>query len=145
MPCEPAPTAVKGYPEYNGISFGTSTHPALNLHSNAGITFDLDQSRQDNSDIKIDRFTAVCGIPKNLSQSQFSFADVWVLLDGVVRQHLHYPVGRNIVEKVDVLIPAQTRFLTLVTTCSGRADYSWVLFGDPFLEPATTDQEEANH
>ena len=118
----------------NGISFGTSTHPALNLHPNAGITFDLDQIRQDNPDIRIDRFTAVCGIPKDLPQAQFSSADVWVLLDGVVRLHLHYPVERYVVEKVDVPIPAQTRFLTLVTTCSGRADYSWIFFGDPFLE-----------
>ncbi|MEN6578488.1 MAG: FecR domain-containing protein [Phycisphaerales bacterium] len=118
----------------NGISFGTSTHPALNLHPNAGITFDLDPIRQDNPDLQIDRFTAVCGVPKDLPHAQFSAADVWVLLDGVVRLHLRYPVERSIVEKVDVPIPAQTRFLTLVTTCSGRADYSWVFFGDPFLE-----------
>jgi hypothetical protein len=120
----------------NGVSFGTSTHPALNLHPNAGITFDLDQIRQDNPDIRIGRFTAVCGIPKDLPQAPFSSADVWVLLDGVVRLHLHYPAERNVIEKVDVPIPAQTRFLTLVTTCSGRADYSWVFFGDPFLESA---------
>jgi len=117
-----------------GISFGTSAHPALTLHPNAGITFDLDQIRQDHSDLQIGRFTAVCGIPKDLPQPQFSSADVWVLLDGVVRLHLRYPAERNVVEKVDVPIPAQTRFLTLVTTCSGRADYSWIFFGDPFLE-----------
>jgi len=118
----------------NGISFGTSTHPALSLHPNAGVTFDLDQIRQDNPDVRIDRFTAVCGIPKDLPQAQFSSADAWVLLDGVVRLHLQYPVDRCAVEKVDVPIPAQARFLTLVTTCSGRADYSWIFFGDPFLE-----------
>jgi hypothetical protein len=118
----------------NGVSFGTSTHPALTLHPNAGITFDLDQIRRDNPDIQIDRFSAVCGVPKDLPQAQFSPADVWVLLDGVVRLRLHYPVERNVVEKVDVSIPAQTRFLTLVATCSGRADYSWIFFGDPFLE-----------
>lgn len=118
----------------NGVSFGTSTHPALNLHPNAGITFDLDQIRQDNPNIRIDRFTAVCGIPKDLPQPQFSSANVWILLDGVVRLRLHYPVERNVIEKVDVSIPAQTRFLTLVATCSGRADYSWIFFGDPFLE-----------
>jgi len=118
----------------NGISFGTPTHPALNLHPNAGITFDVDQIRQDNPDIRINRFTALCGVPKDLPQTQFSPADVWVLLDGVVRLHLHYPAERYVVEKVDVPIPAQTRFLTLVTTCSGRADYSWVFFGDPFLQ-----------
>jgi hypothetical protein len=59
---------------------------------------------------------------------------VWVLLDGVVRLHLHYPGERSGVEKVDVPIPAPTRFLTLVATCSGRADYSWIFLGDPFLE-----------
>jgi len=117
-----------------GVSFGASTHPALTLHPNAGITFDLDRIRRDNPDIQIERFAALCGIPKDLPQTQFSSADVWVLLDGVVRLHLQYPTGRNVVEKLDVPIPAQAGFLTLVTTCSGRADYSWVFFGDPFLE-----------
>jgi hypothetical protein len=120
----------------HGIRYGTSRHPALSLHPNAGITFDLDQIRQDSPNIRIDRLTAVCGIPSDLPQLRFSSADVWVLLDGVVRLHLHYPTEGNVVEKVDVPIPAQTRFLTLVATCSGRADYSWMLFGDPFLEPA---------
>jgi hypothetical protein len=128
----------------NGISFGTSGHPALNLHPNAGITFDLDRIRRDNPNIHIDRFTAVCGIPKILPQPQFSSADVWILLDGVVCLHLRYQTGHSAVEKVDVPIPVQTRFLTLVTTCSGRADYSWILFGDPFLEPAATARKEAN-
>jgi hypothetical protein len=128
----------------NGIGFGTSSHPALNLHPNAGITFDLGQIRQDHSDIKIDRFTAVCGIPKNKPQPQFSSADVWVLLDGIVSLHLRYLPGQSVVEKVDVPIPAKTRFLTLVATCSGRADYSWIFFGDPFLEPAVTVQEETH-
>jgi len=127
----------------NGIIYGTSRHPALNLHPNAGITFDLDQIRQDNPNIQIDRFTALCGIPKDQPQTQFSSADVWILLDGVVSLHLRYPVERNIVEKVDVPIRPQTRFLTLVTTCSGRADYSWIFFGDPFLEPDVTAQEDS--
>ena len=127
----------------NGLSYGTSRHQALNLHPNAGITFDLDRIRQDNPDINIDRFTAVCGITKDLPQTRFSSADVWVLMDGVVCLHLRYPTEQNIVEKVDVPILAQTRFLTLVTTCSGRADYSWILFGDPFLGPAAPVQKEA--
>jgi hypothetical protein len=127
----------------NGIRFGTAAHPALTLHPNAGITFDLDQIRQDNPDIPMGRFTAMCGIPKDLPQAQFSAADAWILLDGVVRLHLRYPAERNAVEKVDVPIPAGTRFLTLVTICSGRADYSWIFFGDPFLEPAAAVGAEA--
>ena len=130
-------------PRLNGITYGTSSHPALTLHPNAGITFDLNQIRQDNPDIQIDRFTAVCSIPKDLPQTQFSSADVWILMDGAVRLHLHCPVDRHVVENVDLPIPARTRFLTLATTCSGRADYSWILFGDPFLEPAAIVQAEA--
>ncbi|MBP7052395.1 MAG: FecR domain-containing protein [Phycisphaerae bacterium] len=118
----------------DGVSFGTSAHPALNLHPNAGITFDLDQIRRENPDVRIGRFTAVCGVPKDLPQAQFSAADAWVLLDGVVCLRLQYPVERSVVEKVDVPIPAGTRFLTLIATCPGRADYSWVFFGDPYLE-----------
>ena len=102
----------------------------------------MNQIRRDNPNVNIDRFTAVYGIPKDLPQPQFSSADVWILLDGVVCLHLRYPTEWSAVEKVDVLIPAQTRFLTLVATCSGRADYSWILFGDPFLGPAATIQKE---
>jgi hypothetical protein len=125
----------------NGVSFGTSRHPALSLHSNAGITFDLDQIRRNNPNVHIDRFTAVCGIPKDQPHPRFSSTDVWILLDGNVRLHLRYPLERHVVEKVDVPILAQTRFLTLVTTCPERADFSWIIFGDPFLEPAATIQE----
>jgi len=124
----------------NGIRYGTSRHPALSLHPNAGITFDLDQIRQDHPNVRIERFTAVCGIPKDLPQTPFSSADVWILLDGFVHLHLRYPVDRHVIEGIHVPIPADTRFLTLVATCTGRADYSWVFFGDPFLGPARTVQ-----
>ncbi len=127
----------------NGVSFGTFRHPALSLHSNAGITFDLDQIRRDNPDIQIDHFIAVCGILKDLPHTRFSSADVWILLDGVVCLHLRHSLERYAIEKVDVPITDQTRFLTLVTTCPERADYSWIIFGDPFLGPAANVQQEA--
>ncbi|HEV57248.1 MAG TPA: hypothetical protein ENN87_07090 [Phycisphaerales bacterium] len=124
----------------NGIRYGTSRHPALSLHPNAGITFDLDQIRQDHPNVQIERFTAVCGIPKDLPQAPFSAAEVWVLLDGVVYLHLRYPVERYVIEGIEIPIPSRARFLTLVATCTGRADYSWIFFGDPFLGPAGTVQ-----
>jgi ferric-dicitrate binding protein FerR (iron transport regulator) len=129
--------ANKIYPaRLNGVSFGTPAHPALTLHPNAGITFDLDQIRQANPNIRIARFTAICGIPKDSPQPRYDFMEVWVLLDGDVRFHLHYPIDRNAVEKVDVPIPPQARFLTLATTCPGLGSFSWMLFGDPFLAVA---------
>lgn len=127
----------------NGVSLGTSRHPALNLHPNAGITFDLDQIRQDNPNVQFGRFTAVCGVPRDLPRTQFSPATVWLLLDGTVSGYLRYPTVQSIVREVDVPIPAQARFLTLVTTCSGPADYSWIFFGDPYLEPAAGLQVES--
>jgi hypothetical protein len=126
----------------NGVTFGKSRHPALSLHANAGITFDLDRIRHDNPNILINRFTAVCGIPKYLPHPRFSSAEVWILLDGVVCFHLHHSLELNVIENVDVPIPARTRFLTLVTTCPERADYSWIIFGDPFLGSADTVLEE---
>ncbi len=120
----------------NGINYGNARHPALYLHPNAGITFDLDRIRKDNPGAPITRFTAVCGISMDAPLSRTSPADVWVLLDGVVRLHLQYPVGRNTTETVDVPIDPQTRFLTLATTCPGNQTQSfcWVFLGDPFLE-----------
>ncbi len=125
----------------NGTIFGTSRNPALSLHPNAGITFDLDQIRRENSNIQIDRFTAVCGIPKDLPESRLSSADVWILLDGVVCLHLRHSMEQYVVNKVDVPIPARTRFLTLVTTCPEGADFSWIIFGNPFLGSAALIRE----
>jgi hypothetical protein len=124
----------------NGITFGTATHPALCLHPNAGITFDLNLIREDNPGMQIDRFSAVCGMPKDLPQPRFSSADAWILLDGVVRLHLNCPTEKAFVKDVDIPIPPEARFLTLATTCSGLADFSWILFGDPFLEAAIAAQ-----
>jgi hypothetical protein len=136
----------KIYPaKLDGIDYGTPAHPALNLHPNAGVTFDLDQIRRDNPDVRIERLTAVCGIPNEMPQVQSSPADVWVLLDGVVHLHAHFPCGWHVVEKINVAIPAQIRFLTLSATCSGNVGFCWIFLGDPFLEPAATGQVEATH
>jgi hypothetical protein len=120
---------------FNAVDYGNARHPALHLHPNAGITFDLSQIRADNPDARIERLTAVCGIPNDTPLPRTSPADVWVLLDGVVRLHLHYPIDRNTTETVNVPISPQTRFLTLATTCPGSNQaFCWIFFGDPFLE-----------
>lgn len=119
---------------FNAVDYGNARHPALHLHPNSGITFDLGQIREDNPDARIERFTALCGIPKDTPLTRTSPADVWVLLDGVVRLRLRYPVDRNTTETMNVPIGPQTRFLTLATTCPGNQGFCWIFFGDPFLE-----------
>ena len=122
----------------NGVPYGTPNHPALSLHPNAGITFDLGQIRWDNPEVQIDRFTARCGVSKDLPHSRYSPADIWILQDGVLSQYLRFPVELSCVKELDISISSKTRFLTLVASCSGLADYSWIIFGDPFLGPAST-------
>ncbi len=117
-----------------GVGYGTVSHPALRLHPNAGITYDLGALRQDNPDLVLTRFTAVCGIPKQIPNDRFSPAEVWVLLDGQNTLHLDFSQDNPSTQFIDVEIPMQSRFLTLVATCTGRADFSWIVFGDPFLE-----------
>ncbi len=123
------------YPgRFNGLEYGTPEHPGLNIHPNAGITFDLKTLRADNPGTVVERFTARCGISATVSRPRPSAADFWVLLDGQVVFHVSFPADQNRWRDVSVAVPANTRFLTLVTTCTGDAGYSWCFFGDPVLE-----------
>jgi hypothetical protein len=123
-----------------GVEYGTAQHPALNIHPNAGITFDLDAIRQDNPGASIERFTALCGISESTPRPRRSAADFWVLVDGRVAFHFSCPMSENRSSEAAVPIPSEARFLTLVTTCTADAGYSWCFFGDPILHLAVQDQ-----
>jgi hypothetical protein len=119
-----------------GVEYGTAEHPALNIHPNAGITFDLNAIRADNPGIAIKRITAVCGVSESVPRARRSTADFWILVDGNVTFHVSFPPDQNRAQEVAVPIAPGARFLTLATTCTEDADYSWCFFGDPMLELA---------
>jgi hypothetical protein len=119
-----------------GVEYGTPEHPALNIHPNAGITFDLEAIRADNPGTCIEQFTAVCGVSASVPRARRSLAEIWVLVDGKVSFHVPFPADQNGSREIAVPIPAEARFLTLVTTCTGDAGHSWCFFGDPMLEMA---------
>jgi hypothetical protein len=123
----------------NGQAFGTREHPAIALHSNAGITFDLDAMRRDMPGLEIIGFKGTCGISedvrRHLDGTEKGRADFWVLVDGKKRFEA---VGMDVnsrPQEISVPLAGDERFVTLVTTDGdGRPNYDWGFFAEPRLE-----------
>jgi hypothetical protein len=108
----------------------------LFLHSNKGITFDLDAIRRANSRRTLLRFRAVAGNLETASASGSSnLADAWVLVDGKMRFRRCEINAFNGAFPVVIPLKAADRFLTLVATDAGDGiETDWIVFGDPRLE-----------
>ncbi|HML76297.1 MAG TPA: FecR family protein [Anaerohalosphaeraceae bacterium] len=118
-----------------GIQFGVPMHPGIMMHSNTGITFDLDAIRASIPGVRIRRFTSMCGMSDTVIQQNVQ-ADMWVLVDGQKRQGEHFVYNRTShFAYIDVEIHNQDRFLTLMSTDGGDGNGGdWTFFGDPALE-----------
>ena len=109
-------------PEHRGL---------LGLHSNAGITFDLEAIRRAHDGRAMARFQAT------LAKDCDSLADVWIFVDG--RLEFKFTLkptqrGWSGSTPVDVALKPADRFLTLVTTDGGDgSQWDWVVYGDPVL------------
>ncbi len=137
-----------------GRIYGTPEYPALTIHSNQGITFDLAEIRKALPGLSIAAFRATVGISQTVTEAlenktaetdspeQFdadhSEADFWILLDGQTVYHRRLS-SREDAEDLNIPIPESFRFLTLaVTESDDGISYDWALFGRPelTLEPA---------
>jgi len=118
-----------------GIQFGMPLHPAIMMHSNTGITFDLDALRASIPGVGIRRFTSICGMSDTVIQQNVQ-SDMWVLVDGQKRHGAHFVYNQTShYIYLDVEIHEQDRFLTLVSTDGGDGNGGdWTFFGDPALE-----------
>lgn len=125
--------------QLQGQAYGTSLHPALNMHTNAGITFDLDAIRASNPGARIRRFEALCGISETNPGRRTGHTEFWVLEDGVVRFRFPLAAEESATRPVSVRISESAHFLTLVTTTTGDAAYAWAFFAQPTLELALAD------
>lgn len=138
----------------DGTIFGTRDVPAITLHSNQGITFDLSRIRESIPDLDIQAFTSLIGVSQTVSDALkqekgrsfdvfpdvkkvfdagYSKVEFWVFLDGkeVFHQQRSSADGA---EKVQIPITAKDRFLTLAVTESDDTHaYDWALFGRPEL------------
>ncbi|MCE5187470.1 MAG: NPCBM/NEW2 domain-containing protein [Planctomycetaceae bacterium] len=121
-----------------------SGNACIVMHANRGLTFDLDAIRT-NYHRGIDRFTCQIGIA-DFNENCPANADFYVLLDGKVCYSLKQYKEKGVLNDVSVEIKDTARFLSLVTTDGGDADYpeegfyrrsiscDWCIFAEPTLE-----------
>lgn len=126
-----------------GRPFGTPEYPAIFMHANLGITFDLQAIRQDlPQGLHIRRFTSDVGIGSDIRRTPN--AEIWVLVDGEVRFRTRLQDASSVVP-IQVALSETDRFLTLVSTDGGDEDHpeqpgaratdsDWCVFGEPKLE-----------
>lgn len=122
-----------------GLAYGGKDRPAIFMHANLGLTFDLGAMRQGLSSSRaIQRFESIVGISEDANESKLGDADVYVLVDGrLVWSRRNMRVGQT--QYISVALPQESQFLTLVTTDSHsrttRIDTfaDWCVFGNPKL------------
>lgn len=104
---------------------GTDDNPAISMHANAGITFDLNAVRRQYGPVEIESFTATCGManpassginPNGTQTSYPATASFYVLVDG---QEAFSAVDTSPAESprpVEIRLDSRARYLTLVVT-----------------------------
>jgi hypothetical protein len=117
-----------------GIQYGTAQHPAIMMHANSGMTFDLDAIRSTIPGTRIRRFTSFCGLSDTAHLADAE-AELRVLVDGQEQQMSHIRSGTVHYAQIAVDIPENSRFLTLIATDGKNGNGGdWTFFGDPALE-----------
>ncbi len=124
---------------FNDQEYGTSRHPALLLHSNGGITFDLEAIRQLLPEAEIVSFTSLCGLtdvvrPRAAEYINRLKADFFVLVDGEVRFEHKGVRQADEPDAIKIDLDRKDRFLTLIVSDGDGGygeDYSF--FAEPVL------------
>lgn len=126
--------------QLNGRVYGSREFPAITMHSNLGITFDLDAIRKSISHFGIQRFTAMCGISEMVLEKGGEYPSVpkasfYILLDGQKKFERVDMMPTDGAAKIDLEIPDNVHFLTLMITEGSDGTYNgdWTLFAEPML------------
>ena len=115
--------------ELSGIDYALPGHGLLFVHSNKGITFNLEAIRKANPGCTIKRFLAVTG------NTGLGTADLWILVDGRECFSRREISNNHIAMPVTIPVEKEDRFLTLAATDGGNGiGADWIIFGDPRLE-----------
>ena len=126
-------TGVRFEPRLGSVVFGGMDSPAIYMHSNAGITFDLSRLRDVLAGRSLVRFVADLGMC--MAERQLRRADVAVLVDGEVRFSWKELSAADGMIPVEVWLGEEDRFLSLVVVNSvDSTELDFVLFGRPAIE-----------
>ena len=128
----------------DGVDYAADGHTLLSLHANAAITFDLTALREAGAPAEM-RLTATAGYFGQTPKNGASFS---VYVDGESKAN-HKNIGRDDGGlAVEILLPATSRFLTLMATDGGNGiGHDQICFADAWLvaaQPASmTDADKA--
>lgn len=141
------PVASQHSPELDGIDFTKDGRSLLGLHANAGITFDVAAMRKvarlsDSNEGSLDlesratlRFTAKVGYFGAVGNN---IADAWVFVDGRKVAEFRKLRRDEGLQEIDVELPTNARFLTLVSTDGGNGyGMDQIGFADPRVKLAS--------
>ena len=121
----------------NGVDYNAAPHSLVAMHANKGITFDLQAMRKTHFFVS-SRFRCIFGHGGAKGMSKVDFA---VYLDG--HRLVHHPDFEAQQEglQVDIAIPGDTRFLTLVVTeAADGIGHDQGILGDPVIVPDRTER-----
>jgi hypothetical protein len=113
-----------------------STGAALTIHSNLGITFDMDTIRRALPGLEPRRLRARAGVSETVRQFAQENPGVvfWVLVDGQVRLSRPIRMSEGGFD-IDVTIGPDKRFVSLAVTEEGGSNgFNWSVFLNPRLE-----------
>lgn len=114
------------------VRYGTEDHPAISMHANSGITFDLDRMREELPAFELTAFRSLCGRTSiNPVLETDEPVDFYVLVDGQVRFHYENATTQDDPRLVNVSLSDDDRFLTLVILSRTKLNSRRGLFALP--------------
>jgi cell division protein FtsL len=126
----------------DNVNYSLPQNPCILLHSNLGVTFDLNAFRNRLPETKIAQFQSQVGVSNTAPGP--SNVDIWVLIDGQVCYKKTGVSQKGLLDSLNIAVREQDRFLTLIATegenTEENTDYprssigcDWVVFGKPAL------------
>ncbi len=122
----------------NNIVYGPNENPALYMHSNCGLTFDLNEFRNAYPNRQITSFNTTCGISDEVCSYVSKLNkkvkyDLYIILDDNCKYVRSFDLD-SAVENISIDIEPNSQFLTIAVVDSDDAiEYDWCILGHPTL------------